>query len=56
MLRAGWDRDRVMAEINARGETNLAFLCHPTLTDEQVARTCEVLGEVMSVALPRDLR
>jgi len=37
---------------NARalGETSLAFLCHPTLTDEQVARTCEVLGEVMGGA------
>jgi len=43
---------------NARalGETSLAFLCHPTLTDEQVERTCEVLGEVMGVALPRSLR
>ena len=90
-LRAGWDRDRVMAEINALGvpcyagscgeiyrepafegtgfrpakrlpnaralgETSLAFLCHPTLTGEQVARTCEVLGEVMGVAMPRGSR
>jgi len=37
---------------NARalGDANLAFLCHPTLTDAQVARTCEVLGEVMARA------
>jgi dTDP-4-amino-4,6-dideoxygalactose transaminase len=33
---------------NARdlGETSLMFLCHPTLTDEQVAKTCEVLETV----------
>ena len=80
-LNAGWDRDRIMVEINdlgvpcytgscsevylekafdgtgfrpekrlpnARdlGETSLMFLCHPTLTDEQVAKTCEVLETV----------
>ena len=29
------------------GETSLMFLCHPTLEDEHVARTCEVLESVM---------
>jgi dTDP-4-amino-4,6-dideoxygalactose transaminase len=29
------------------GETSLMFLCHPTLTDAEVARTCEVLETVM---------
>jgi dTDP-4-amino-4,6-dideoxygalactose transaminase len=33
------------------GETSLMFLCHPTLADDQVAKTCEVLGTVMRRAL-----
>jgi dTDP-4-amino-4,6-dideoxygalactose transaminase len=42
---------------NARelGETSLMFLVHPTLRPEQVARTCEVLRQVMrdaTVAIP----
>lgn len=81
-LKSGWDRDRIMAEINALGvpcysgscpevylekafdgtgfrpderlpnarelgETSLMFLCHPTLTDDEVAKTCEALDTVM---------
>ena len=81
-LKSGWDRDRIMGEINelgvpcysgscsevylekafdgtgfrpkerlpvARelGETSLMFLCHPTLTDEQVSKTCESLDQVI---------
>ena len=81
-LKSGWDRDRIMAEINelgvpcysgscpevylekafdgtgyrpekrlpiARelGETSLMFLCHPTLTADEVAKTCQVLESVM---------
>ena len=84
-LKTGWDRDRIMAEINelgvpcysgscsevylekafdgtgfrpdkrlpvARelGETSLMFLCHPTLTDDNVGKTCEVLRQVMARA------
>ena len=84
-LKAGWDRDRIMAEINdlgvpcysgscsevylekafddtgfrprerlpvARelGETSLMFLCHPTLADEHVEKTCHVLKTVMQRA------
>jgi dTDP-4-amino-4,6-dideoxygalactose transaminase len=33
------------------GETSLMFLCHPTLTDDNVAKTCEVLESVMSRAV-----
>ena len=25
------------------GETSLMFLCHPTLTDAEIEKTCEVL-------------
>ena len=81
-LAPGWDRNRVMAEINALGvpcysgscpevyrekafedsglkpakplrnaeelgETSMLFLCHPTLTNDEVAKTCDVLEQVM---------
>ncbi|MFI9653041.1 DegT/DnrJ/EryC1/StrS family aminotransferase [Guyparkeria halopsychrophila] len=87
-LRDGWDRDRVMAEIQARGvpcmsgscsevyrekafdgtgwrpeqplpvarelgETSLLFLCHPTLTEDEIEKTCVVLQEVMAQAAAR---
>lgn len=81
----GWDRDRIMAEINERGvpcfsgscsevylekciqdlklaprerlpfakelgETSLMFLVHPTLTAEEIAKTCQVIKEVAALA------
>ena len=84
-LKAGWDRNRIMAEINAAGvpcysgscsevylekafdgtgfrpehrlpnarelgETSLMFLCHPTLDDSHVDKTCTVLRSVMKNA------
>jgi dTDP-4-amino-4,6-dideoxygalactose transaminase len=83
-LRAGWSRDRILAEINARGvpcfsgncseiylekafpvewrpesrlpvarelgETSLMFLVHPTLKQEHIALTCEVVKQVMHEA------
>jgi dTDP-4-amino-4,6-dideoxygalactose transaminase len=84
-LAEGWDRDRVIAEINARGvpcyhgacpeiylekafdntgwrpaerlpvakelgETSLMFLVHPTLTDQEVTKTCEAVDAVLRVA------
>lgn len=84
-LAEGWDRDRIVAEINARGvpcyqgscsevylekafdnldcrppqrlpvalelgETSLQWLIHPTLTDEQIARTAAVITEVCATA------
>ena len=40
---------------NARelGETSLMFLCHPTLADDHIAKTCEVLERTMSAASRR---
>ncbi|SFM82530.1 DegT/DnrJ/EryC1/StrS family aminotransferase [Marinobacter pelagius] len=32
------------------GETSLMFLVHPTLKDEEIVKTCQVLGEVMALA------
>ena len=85
-LASGWDRDRIMAEINELGvpcysgscpevylerafegtgyrpktrlanakelgETSLMFLCHPTLTNDEVARTCDAMEQVMRRAV-----
>jgi len=84
-LKSGWSRDRIVAEVTARGvplyqgscsevylekafdgtpwrpqeplpnarelgETSLMFLTHPTLTDSEVARMCEVTAEVVQAA------
>jgi len=84
-LAAGWDRDRIMNEINAAGipcfsgscpeiynekafankgirpnspmpiakelgPLSLAFLVHPTLTSDDLARTCAAIENVMSAA------
>lgn len=32
------------------GETSLMFLVHPTLTEAEIQRTCQVIGEVLSMA------
>ena len=85
-LRPDWDRDRILAEINAHGvpcysgscsevylekafdgtgwrpaqrlpvardlgESSLMFLVHPTLTDAEITKTCEVMSEVMRLAV-----
>ena len=85
-LAPGWDRDRIMNEIVARGvpcfsgscsevyleksfqdaalapperlpvarelgDTSLMFLVHPTLEDAHMAKTCEVLADVMRDAV-----
>ncbi|MGJ7460573.1 DegT/DnrJ/EryC1/StrS family aminotransferase [Halomonas sp. MA07-2] len=87
-LQEGWNRDRILSEIVARGvpcfsgscsevyrekafegtgwrpknpmlvarelgETSLMFLCHPTLTEAEIAKTCQVLLEVMAECTER---
>lgn len=84
-LRAGWNRDRIVNEINALGvpcyqgtcsevylekafdgtgfrpkeslpvarelgETSLMFLVHPTLTEEEISKTCSAIAQVISEA------
>jgi dTDP-4-amino-4,6-dideoxygalactose transaminase len=84
-LKSGWDRDRILNEITARGvpcfsgscsevylekafddtswrpverlpvakelgETSLMFLVHPTLTELEINKTCDVLAQVMREA------
>lgn len=81
-LKEGWDRDRILREIGARGvpvfsgscsevylekafdgtgwrpepclqvarelgETSLMFLVHPTLTENEIDVTCDILQEVL---------
>ena len=85
MLKPGWNRDRIVDEINAAGipcyqgscsevylekafentgfrpnknlpnakelgNTSLMFLVHPTLTSAEIAKTCALLKQVMSLA------
>ena len=85
-LKPEWNRDRIMAEINARGvpcysgscseiylekafdghpsrpadrlptarrlgETGLMFLVHPTLTDQEIAKTARTIKNVMELAI-----
>ncbi|MGQ7818405.1 DegT/DnrJ/EryC1/StrS family aminotransferase [Metapseudomonas furukawaii] len=86
MLKEGWTRDRIMAEVSSRGvpcmsgscseiylekafdhtgwrpaeglpvarqlgATSLMFLVHPTLTEAEISKTCEVLKQVMLSAV-----
>ncbi|MCE8002099.1 DegT/DnrJ/EryC1/StrS family aminotransferase [Billgrantia ethanolica] len=46
----GWRPERPLAVARELGETSLMFLCHPTLTEAEIARTCAVLEEVMARA------
>lgn len=87
-LQEGWNRDRILQELGARGvpsysgscsevylekafddtgwrpatrlpnarelgDTSLMFLVHPTLTSDEMAKTCDALQEVMTLATVR---
>ena len=43
----GWRPDRPLPVAHELGETSLMFLVHPTLTQEEVDKTCQVLKEVV---------
>jgi hypothetical protein len=45
-----WRPHERLAVARELGETSLMFLVHPTLTPEQIARTCEVVKQVMHEA------
>ncbi len=49
----GWRPPRPLPVARELGETSLMFLCHPTLTEAEIDRTCAVLGEVMERASGR---
>lgn len=43
----GWRPERRLPVARNLGQTSIAFLVHPTLTDAHIDRTCEVLTDVM---------
>ena len=47
---AEWRPEERLPVARELGETSLMFLVHPTLKPEQIARTCEVLKQVMHEA------
>lgn len=46
----GWQPAERLAVAKELGETSLMFLVHPTLTDAEISKTCEVLSRVMQQA------
>lgn len=46
----GWRPEHGMAVARELGETSLMFLVHPTLTEAEITKTCEVLAQVMGEA------
>lgn len=46
----GWRPRERLPVARELGDASLMFLCHPTLTDGEVARTCEVIAGVMREA------
>lgn len=44
---AGWQPQISLPVAQELGQTSLMFLCHPTLTQEEIDKTCQVLKEVM---------
>jgi dTDP-4-amino-4,6-dideoxygalactose transaminase len=46
----GWRPTQRFPVARELGETSLMFLTHPTLTDEEVERTCETIRTVLQAA------
>ncbi|WP_208511612.1 DegT/DnrJ/EryC1/StrS aminotransferase family protein [Variovorax paradoxus] len=46
----GWRPKERMSVARELGETSLMFLVHPTLTGDEIAKTCAVIGEVLAEA------
>ena len=46
----GWRPAHRLPVARELGETGMALLTHPTITDEQVGKACEVLDEVLTLA------
>lgn len=44
----GWRPKERLPVAKRLGETSLMFLCHPTLTQAEIDKTCEVLAEVVT--------
>lgn len=46
----GWRPRERLPNAKALGDTSLAFLVHPTLTEAEIGKTCAVIGEVGALA------
>lgn len=46
----GWRPAASLAVAKDLGETSLMFLVHPTLTEAEIAKTCDVIRDVLGVA------
>lgn len=46
----GWRPAELLAVARELGETSLMFLVHPTLTEQELEKTCQVLADVMRQA------
>ena len=46
----GWRPSIALQNAKELGDTSLMFLCHPTLTQSEIEKTCRVLLQVMSTA------
>ncbi|MDN7131518.1 DegT/DnrJ/EryC1/StrS aminotransferase family protein [Halomonas sp. MC140] len=46
----GWRPEEPLLVAQELGETSLMFLCHPTLSDAEMNKTCRAINEVMSLA------
>ena len=45
----GWRPDIRLSNAKELGETSMSFLVHPTLTDDEINKTCCVLSDVMRI-------
>ncbi|PXF63024.1 DegT/DnrJ/EryC1/StrS family aminotransferase [Kangiella spongicola] len=45
-----WRPEQSLPNAKQLGETSLMFLVHPTLTDEEIQKTCTVINDVMTQA------
>jgi dTDP-4-amino-4,6-dideoxygalactose transaminase len=46
----GWRPQKRLPIAKALGETSIMFLVHPSLTEAELAKTCDVIGKVMKKA------
>jgi dTDP-4-amino-4,6-dideoxygalactose transaminase len=51
----GWRPETPLPVAHELGEASLMFLVHPTLTDEEIDKTRDVLASVMKRAVPADV-
>jgi dTDP-4-amino-4,6-dideoxygalactose transaminase len=46
----GWQPKERLPNAKLLGETACLFLVHPTLTDEEIKKTCQTIREVLGAA------